>query len=350
MIINHLKINQFKCLGDENLTFKNLTILTGLNSAGKSSVIQSILLMSHYFGEKKFLSENLLDFTNNRNKYLNAKAFSIEIDGICLTKNIDATEIDGIYLTENIDATNPQGHLPHFTIEQNLFHVDANRLGPEELALYSSENKIGKQGEFIFSYYEKNKSNVIEKSLIKSANSDTLQSNLDYWLSYILDCEVELSTERVVTSHVKVSYQFNKLQAISPESLGAGTSYVAKILIVCLLAKKDQVLLIENPEIHLHPKAQAKLGEFFAFIANNGVQVVLETHCENLIDKIRYEVYKNNIHNNDVVIYYKEDSKTPFEKIEIDGRGHFIRENKETNDNFPASFFGTNLTELLEMG
>jgi predicted ATPase len=333
-MINNLKINQFKCLGDENLTFKNLTILTGLNSAGKSSVIQSILLMSHYFGEKKFLSENLLDFTNNRNKYLNAKAFSIEIDGICLTKNID--------------ATNPQGHLPHFTIEQDLFHVDANRLGPEELALYSSENKIGKQGEFIFSYYEQNKSNVIEKSLIKSANSDTLQSNIDYWLSYILDCEVELSTERVATSHVKVSYQFNKLQAISPESLGAGTSYVAKILIVCLLAKKDQVLLIENPEIHLHPKAQAKLGEFFAFIANNGVQVVLETHCENLINQIRYEVYKNHI--NDVVIYYKEDSRKPFEKIEIDGTGHFIRKNQEDRNNFPTGFFNSTLKELLEMG
>ena len=334
IMINNLKINQFKCLGDENLIFKNLTILTGLNSAGKSSVIQSILLMSHYFGDKKFLSENLLDFTNNRNKYLNAKAFSIEIDGICLTKNIE--------------ATNPQGNLPHFTIEQDIFHVDANRLGPEELALYSSENKIGKQGEFIFSYYEQNKSNVIEKSLIKSANSDTLQGNLDYWLSYILDCEVELSTERVATSHVKVSYQFNKLPAISPESLGAGTSYVAKILIVCLLAKKGNILLIENPEIHLHPKAQAKLGEFFAFIANNGVQVVLETHCEHLINQIRYEVYKNNI--NDVVIYYKEDSRKPFEKIEMDGTGHFIRENKEDRNNFPTGFFNSTLKELLEMG
>ncbi|MEN8218105.1 MAG: AAA family ATPase [Pseudomonadota bacterium] len=335
-MINHLKIKRFKCIGEESFTFKNLTILTGLNSAGKSSVIQSILLMSHYFGEKKFLSENLLDFTNNRNKYLNAKEFSIEIDGICLTKNLD--------------AINQQGNLPHFTTEQDIFHVDANRLGPEELALYSSENKIGKNGEFIFSYYEQNKSNVIEKSLIKSANSDTLQSNIDYWLSYILDVEVELSTERVAASHVKVSYKFNKLQAISPDSLGAGTSYVVKILIVCLLAKIDNILLIENPEIHLHPKAQAKLGEFFTFLANSGVQVVLETHCENLIDKIRYEVYKNNINNDDVVIYYKEDSNTPFEKIEVDGTGHFIRENKEANDNFPSSFFGTNLTELLEMG
>ena len=335
-MITHIKIKQFKCIGDEDLTFKNLTILTGLNSAGKTSVIQSILLMSHYFGEKRFLSENVLDFTTNKNRYLNAKEFSIEINGT--------------YLRKNIDAINKEGHLSHFTIEEDVFYVGANRFGPEEFALYSSENKIGKNGEFIFGYYEQNKRNVIEKSLIKNTHSDTLQSNLDYWLSYILDAEVELITEKVAASQVKVSYKFNKLPALSPESLGAGTSYVAKILIVCLLAKKGNILLLENPEIHLHPKAQAKLGEFFASIAHNGIQVILETHCENLIDKIRYEIYQNHIHNDDVVIYYKEDSNICFEKINFDRTGHFLRENQESNDTFPASFFGTNLTELLEMG
>ncbi len=334
-MINNLKINQFKCIGDENLTFKNLTILTGLNSAGKSSVIQSILLMSHYFGEKKFLSENIISFAINSNIYLNAKEFSIKLNDACLTKNID--------------ETNQQGSLPNFTNEQDIFHIDANRLGPEELAQYSSENKIGKHGEFIFSYYEQNKTKAIEKSLSKGENSDTLRSNVDYWLSYILDSEVELSTERVTSSHVKVSYKFNKLQAISPDSLGAGTSYVVKILIVCLLAKQGNVLLIENPEIHLHPKAQAKLGSFFAFVANNGVQVVLETHCENLINRITYEVYENRINSDDCVIYYKESSQLPFDKIRIAESGHFINEDNEII-NFPTGFFDSTLEELLKIG
>ena len=335
-MITTLKIHNFKCLDDENLTFKNLTILLGLNSAGKSSVIQSILLMSHYFGEKKFLSDNLLDFTKNKNKFLAAKEFSIDINGNSLQQNIDEIKKDG--------------ELSDFTNEQEIFHLDANRIGPEELALYSSENKIGQHGEFIFSYYEQNKSNPIEKCLIKSTVSETLQNNIDFWLNYILDVEIELTTERIAATSVKVSYKFNKLPGISPDSLGAGTSYLAKILIICLLAKKGHILLLENPEIHLHPKAQAKLGEFFAFIANNGIQIVLETHCENLIDKIRYEVYKKRINSDDVVIYYKEDSRTRFEKIVFDQTGHFIREHKNAIDNFPSSFFDANLTELLEMG
>jgi predicted ATPase len=336
-MINHLKIKQFKCIDAEEFSFQNLTILTGLNSAGKSSVIQSILLMSHYFGQKKFLSENIISFAINSNMYVNAKEFSITLNEACLTKNID--------------ETNQQGSLPNFTNEQDIFHIDANRLGPEELALYSSENKIGKHGEFIFSYYEQHKNKAIEKSLVKSESSDTLQSNIDYWLSYILDEKVELNTERVTSSHVKVTYKFNLLAtAMSPESLGAGTSYVVKVLIVCLLAKPGNILLIENPEIHLHPKAQAKLGEFFAFVASHGVQVVVETHCENLINRVTYEVYDNRIMNDDCIIYYKENSQEPFQKIAIDKSGHFI--NHEDNEiiNFPTGFFDSTLEELLKIG
>jgi len=334
-MIKNLKIKQFKCLGDESFTFKNLTILTGLNSAGKSSVIQSILLMSHYFGEKKFLSENMLDFTNNRNKYLNAKEFSIEIDDTSLTKNID--------------GINKQGNLLNFTNEQDIFYLSANRLGPEEFATYRSEDKIGKNGEFIFSYYEQNKNNIIEEFLIKSEFSDTLRTNIDYWLSYILDVNIELLTEKAGYNHVKVSYKFNGLEQISPDSLGAGTSYLVKILIVCLLAKQGNVLLLENPEIHLYPKAQAKLGEFFAFVASNNIQVVLETHCENLINRITYEVHETTINNTDVIIYYKEDSRKPFEKIQINPNGNFINDDNEIM-NFPTSFFDSTLEELLQIG
>ena len=269
--------------------------------------------------------------------YLNAKEFSITLNEACLTKNID--------------ETNQQGSLPNFTNEQDLFHIDANRLGPEEFALYSSEHKIGKHGEFIFSYYEQNKNKAIEKSLVKSESSDTLWSNIDYWLSYISEEKVALITERVSATHIKVSYQFNQLPtAISPNSLGAGTSYVVKILIVCLLAKPGNILLLENPEVHLHPKAQAKLGEFLAFVASHGVQVVVETHCENLINRVTYEVYENRIKNDDCIIYYKENSQEPFQKITIDKRGHFI--NHEDNEivNFPTGFFDSTLEELLKIG
>jgi predicted ATPase len=334
-MINNLEIKQFKCIGNENFTFKNLTILTGLNSAGKSSVIQSILLMSHYFGDTKFLLENMIDFTNNKNKYLNAKEFSININNVTLTKNID--------------EINKQGFLENFTNEQNIFYISANRLGPEELYLYNSENKIGKHGEFIFGYYEQNKKNEIDENLIKSEISNILQHNIDYWLSYILDAKIELITERLTSNYVKVSYNFDKLNGISPFNLGAGTSYLAKVLIVCLLAKKDNILLIENPEIHLHPQAQAKLGEFFAFIASNGVQIILETHCEHLINKIRYEVYKDNINDDDVIIYYKETANLAFEQVKIDKNGHFIRKNKENNESFPTGFFDSTLSELLEI-
>ena len=109
------------------------------------------------------------------------------------------------------------------------------------------------------------------------------------------------------------------------------------------------MLLIENPEIHLHPKAQSRLGEFFAWLAQNGVQVIVETHSEHLINKIRYQVYKKILNSNNVTIYYKKSIKENFINININEKGHFINENREKIQ-FPSGFFDSTLDELLEIG
>ena len=102
--------------------------------------------------------------------------------------------------------------------------------------------------------------------LIKDDSSYTLSAQVNYWLSYILDIPTELQTERRLDDVVEVQYKSDGLGNISPFQLGAGVSYLTKMLIMCLRAKKNDVILIENPEIHLHPASQAKVGEFLAFI------------------------------------------------------------------------------------
>lgn len=96
------------------------------------------------------------------------------------------------------------------------------------------------------------------------------------------------------------------------------------------------------------PAAQARLGCLFAFLASNGVQVIAETHCEHLVNRVRYEVYKKNLSAGSCVIHYKPDDKTSFSRLGINGRGHFVDpEGHETA--FPAGFFDSTLSELLEM-
>jgi len=67
------------------------------------------------------------------------------------------------------------------------------------------------------------------------------------------------------------------------------------------------------------------------------VQIVLETHCEHLINRIRYEVYGKKLAENGVVIYYKPDAQSPFIRININRRGHYANEEGKEMD-FPRAF------------
>lgn len=93
----------------------------------------------------------------------------------------------------------------------------------------------------------------------------------------------------------KVGYQL----AVRPEgvkqdldlmSLGVGVSQVLPSIVMALLAPEDSVLIFEQPEVHLHPKVQSVLGDFFLGIVGCGKQCIVETHSEHLINRIRRRI------------------------------------------------------------
>jgi predicted ATPase len=113
----------------------------------------------------------------------------------------------------------------------------------------------------------------------------------------------------------EIRYQFNSTQAgvvptneFSAENVGFGISYVLPLIVVILSAKPSSLILIENPEAHLHPKAQSKLIELMALAAQNGVQILVETHSDHIINGTlvavkKYETHQGIAHNK-VKIYY----------------------------------------------
>ena len=206
-----------------------------------------------------------------------------------------------------------------------------------------SNNQVcGVDGRYLYGTYEREKSRALDESLVRYSGSLTLAAQVNYWLGYILDLPMELTTEKRTEEKVEIRFKSDGIPNLSPNQLGAGVSYLVKILILCLQARKGDVILIENPEIHLHPAAQSKLGEFFAFIASAGIQLILETHCEHLLNRLRYEVYHERIDPDQLVIYYKGGIIEPFQVIHI-------RENGKYDVAFPGGFFDATLTELLEI-
>ena len=337
-MIKKLALRGFKNIKSEDLELRPITILTGLNSTGKSSVLQAILLLCKETTRNGMLFLNGVSsaFSTLRNIYVNAKEvfISCETEQGTIVYRLDQ-ESYSIEPSGSISAIIPE-------FEKNLFYLSANRIGVENDAILSNNQVCGVDGRYLYGTYEREKSRALDESLVRYSGSLTLAAQVNYWLGYILDLPMELTTEKRTEEKVEIRFKSDGIPNLSPNQLGAGVSYLVKILILCLQARKGDVILIENPEIHLHPAAQSKLGEFFAFIASAGIQLILETHCEHLLNRLRYEVYHERIDPDQLVIYYKGGIIEPFQVIHI-------RENGKHDVAFPGGFFDATLTELLEI-
>lgn len=116
--------------------------------------------------------------------------------------------------------------------------------------------------------------------------------------------------------------------------VGRGTSQVLPVLIGGYRLASGQTYLVEEPEIHLHPRAQAALGDYFLDLCNRGVQSIVETHSEYLIMRIQQHVAAGKIDPKDVVFYYVSSSR--------DGKSIkpiFLDENAVFENVIPGGFF-----------
>ena len=348
-MLNEIEILNLKSIDKAVLKLAPLTILTGANSSGKSTVIQALmLLIKNSLINNQYSMEELVRYLNDfsviRNKKENAKEVLIK-----------ATDNDGVnhtvsFTVNGAEVNSSLNYLYENKREQNtpeLLYLNANRIGAQEL-VPTSERKVGNLGEFLFSTFEKMKGKTLPAELIHFEGSKTIAYQLSQWLSFITYTPSELVTEQV-SDQVKVSFRVSDLDSnVSPYNLGAGMSYVSKVLIICLIAKKGDLILLENPEVQLHPKTQALLGVFLSFIASKGIQLIVETHCEHLINRIAYQIYEDKIDSNDVVIHYKPNVSKPFTTLFIDENGKF----NDTSGNvigFPSGFFDATLNELMDM-
>jgi predicted ATPase len=106
--------------------------------------------------------------------------------------------------------------------------------------------------------------------------------------------------------------------------VGFGYTYILPIVVSGLIAKSGEILIVENPEAHLHPKAQSELTKFLALVASCGVQVFIESHSEHVLNAIRVVTLQKeiDIKNDEVsVLYFQNDKKEPFVHLKIDEKG-----------------------------
>ncbi|WP_458792438.1 AAA family ATPase [Yoonia sp. MH D7] len=103
------------------------------------------------------------------------------------------------------------------------------------------------------------------------------------------------------TSYSRLEFRLRRSSAWSrPANIGYGLSYAFPLVVALLSAHKGQVVVIDSPEVHLHPRAQSRMGEMLARFANAGIQVLVETHSDHALSGARLAVQKNSLRAEDL--------------------------------------------------
>ncbi len=129
-------------------------------------------------------------------------------------------------------------------------------------------------------------SSVIERKTV----TRTLETAVIDWLQYLDVANSVKSRDQGKLGHeLKVALS-NSDSMHDLTHVGVGVSQVLPILVMCLLADPDSTLVFEQPELHLHPKVQTLLGDFFLSMALCNKQCIVETHSEYFIDRLRFRI------------------------------------------------------------
>ncbi|QOW61701.1 AAA family ATPase [Treponema pedis] len=175
-------------------------------------------------------------------------------------------------------------------------------------------------GEYAISYLEKNRYYKVPESLRLKADSENLYGVFNDWLEVITPGVILNYFFNPATNEYSVTYN-----GITPLETGFGLSATLPVLISLLCCKGENVLLLENPEMHLHPAAQSQGGRLLVKSASLGNQIIIETHSDHIINGIRIAAMEHEIDCHDVIFHFlkRDDFEEPTEIIipQIDERG-----------------------------
>ncbi len=325
-MLSSLTLKNFKPFENQSFSLKPLTLLSGLNSTGKSSVLQSILLLRQSSQQDDLLDRvglalngDLVSIGTAQDAlFKRAKEDSMTLE-IVIDHNIQGTwvfdfdrESDIMRISSLLSIIDVE--IYNSSLFTDKFHyLKAERIVPKNYFQMSDfqvrqHQQIGSQGEFTAHFLSINEYAKIPHSqlLHPSAQSDTLQSQVEAWLGEISPgtrIDIKLHSAMDV-ANLQYSYEDNN--SYRSTNVGFGITYILPIIVAILSATSDTLILLENPEAHLHPRGQSKMGELIALAANCGIQIILETHSDHVLNGIRKAVRHQKLDAQNVQIYYFE--------------------------------------------
>ncbi|MBF0556320.1 MAG: DUF3696 domain-containing protein [Nitrospirae bacterium] len=422
-MIDYVRLERFKCFLDETIPLAPLTILAGANNTGKSTVIQSLLLMkqtvqtSGYTPPEKPKNEikgglwpsmvppkqglfhgaippvainwpnitppnhglfgaiNWSNITPPKNWVISINGPLIHIgsawdifcqesgaDDIIISLGISKHPEKILKLKLLYDVNNSYTY--HMKAEFNnefvslhdllskmrFTYIEAMRTGPQLFYPASDvpirDMSVGSMGQFtIHCLYQHGEENIAVNRLAyveEEVKSMTLLYQTERWMNYLIH-GIAFKTNKIIEADVftvGIRDVNRDTEFFKPTNVGFGIMYSLPIVVAALMSRAGDVLICENPESHLHPEAQSRLGMFLAIVADAGIQVVLETHSDHILNGSRIAVKKGIITNSNVAINsFDRDHNVSSPVMDENGR----------IDSWPKGFFDQLDIDLMEL-
>jgi len=376
--MDYLKINNFKCFLEIDVPINGLTVMAGANGNGKSTAIQALLFLRKTIEEtcKIFdgyyvtggpdldafigLNTGYMLSLGNSNYVINRSSNFNENITIGVYNAIKEVNVE--YLANIPD--NPDSLL--FLIAQTItpinasllpilkkefYYLNAERLGPRfsQSVSYFHFPHAGYQGEYVAQLIaENNYTNTIaENRKHPNLKSPRLEQQINAWLDELMP-GVRITAKQSIetlTAQIQVENYYTQGDPTVATNIGFGISYVLPIIATGLIATEGSYMVVENPEAHLHPSAQSKIGRFLAMVANAGVQVIIETHSDHVINGIQIAAAKGEIKNELVTInFFSQNEDTPqplVQSISISLKGELSE--------WPRGFFDQTQIDFAEL-
>ncbi|MTJ47863.1 DUF3696 domain-containing protein [Dolichospermum sp. UHCC 0259] len=207
----------------------------------------------------------------------------------------------------------------------HIHYISADRLGPQEYYLKSTINKfpnVGAKGEFTVNLLYKKRDDLVNDKLCLGEDAKTLATQTEEWLNEIFNgakVEVPSSESNILELLFNTSTSKDRFK---PANVGFGYSYILPIVVSGLIAKEGELLIVENPEAHLHPKAQSRLAKFLAKVSSCGVQVFIESHSDHILNALRIAVLDDIITHEELsILYFQQNPEQPVVQIPVQPNG-----------------------------
>ena len=406
-MLTEIRLSNFKCFSHPAVVpAKRLTLLTGINAKGKSTVLHALLIM-HQSIERALATARALDRIDLNGRYAHLGTFrevqnrdrskgehiglgfeftnpgpdgseeSVSSVQLSLAHESDDVRFAHLYrievrqscgrdilferVTESAkgkgrlqldlgDETDKLATTSQLQQLSRVHYVSADRLGPQNSFPRSDIDEglfVGARGErtaeVLYQLQQEQIAFSPEDKRYRE-NSDTylVSDQVNPWLAYIFDggkVKVTAPHSTILTLEMNSdgSAHYHR-----PANVGFGYSYALPILVAGLVAKPGEILIVENPEAHLHPLAQSRLSEFLATVASAGVQVFVESHSEHTLNAFRLAVKEKQIGADDLsVLYFLRDAVDPIQLIEVDADGKI--------ENWPDGFFDQRSKDFFKL-